>query len=230
MLSPSGKPAKAGSVEEGSPPQLELFGFRGVREVDGVSVKDIPEGDPRRAEIDKVRVSHHLLIAGHVGVSVDGGSTIFGLTPEFPAGMPLHAGIDALYQGACFPGRVADDKPIFDMADQYHREHGWNTNVVSVKRPIETDAHADLKQRLEGMAGQAPGAHGVYYSFPLKNAVDGQWFTDKPGPDGKMVKGENLANCATFPAQVGIELPEASGNLRFYMPALEAEATQQAST
>ncbi len=38
-----------------------------------------------------------------------------------------------------------------------------------------------------------PGTHGLYYSFPLSDSVGGQWFIDKPGPDGKSSRDRTSA-------------------------------------
>lgn len=226
MTSPSGKPLRPAEVQVGTPPEVQLYGFRGVRTVNDQKVKDMAPEDPARLDVERITAAHHLLFAGHVGVSVDNGATIYGLTPVFPEGMEVEQGIDHLYaHSMTFPGQVANDKPVFDMADRYFKEKGWNTEVHVVKRPVSKQDQADYMQKLEAMAGMAPGAHGIYYSFPLADAKDGKFFVDTPGPDGKIIKGEDQANCATFPGQIGIELPEQSGNLRYYMPALMAEAS-----
>ena len=54
--------------------------------------------------------------------------------------------------------------------------------------------------------------------------MQGKYFKDMPGPDGKIVRGENQANCAMFPGKIGIELPEQSGQMKFFMKALRQEA------
>jgi hypothetical protein len=123
-----------------------------------------------------------------------------------------------------FPGRVKNDKPHFDLAANCASAKQWDTDVTTVTRTVTSAQHAETKKKLQDLAGMQPGAHGLYYSFPLSDAQQGQYFVDTPGPDGKIVKGQNQANCATFPGKIGIELPEQSGNLRFFMPALREQA------
>lgn len=212
-------------IKEGPAPTVEVFGFRGVRSINGEDIREMDEEDPRKVEMNDIIHQHHLLYAGHIGVSVDNGKSIYGLTPEIPEGMTAEQAIGHLYNHTMtFPGVVADDKYIFDLADKYAREKEWNTGVVKSVRPVESTVQAQLSEQLQSMAGMSAGEHGIYYSFPLKDAVDGSYFMDKPSPDGTVIDASKQANCATFPAQVGVALPEQSGNLRDYMPALEAEA------
>ena len=211
------------------PPTIELYGFRGVRSIDDQPAKDLPEEDPRKVEMNRVIAQNYLLFAGHIGVSVDGGSKIYGLTPQVPEGMDLAQAKDILHShAATFPGRVADDKPVFDLADKYHREQAWNTKVISVQRQATPDEAAELGEQLEEMAAMQPGEHGIFYSFPNEEAQGGQWFGDKPlvGDPNQVIPAEQQANCATFPGMVGVPLPEASGNLRNYMPAMQQEIAQ----
>ena len=258
LKSPSGKPAKEGTLASGGAPALQLYGYGGVRKVDGKLVKDIEKelkaldekaekaaktGGPKlTAEEEKQQKSHkailddvnktkgedYLIFAGHIGVSIDNGATIYGFTPVAPEGMPKEQVISHLHNHTMtFPGAVKNDKAHFDLAERCAKQKKWDTDVTSVTRTLTTAAHAETKKKLQDLAGQQPGAHGLYYSFPLSDAVDGQYFVDTPGPDGKIVKGQNQANCATFPGKIGIELPEESGNLRFFMPKLREEAAKQ---
>ena len=230
-------------VQSGQAPSVELHGFRGVRSVRGKRVPRYQGGDwtgvsaqtmdpakpDEKSELDEIARCHqrdHLIIAGHVGVSADDGATVYGLTPRFPEGMSPAEGIRHLYEHTMtFEGVVANDKPVFDRAKNYHANRGWDTNVVVASRPVAKKAQADLLARLQQLAGMAPGSHGIYYSFPLRDARDGQYFVDTPGPAGKVVKGENQGNCATFPGFIDVALPERSGNLRYYMQELEREAS-----
>jgi hypothetical protein len=176
-------------------------------------------------DIKKTKDQDYLIFAGHIGVSIDGGSTIYGFTPVAPEGMPKEQVIAHLHNHTMtFPGQVKNDKPHFDLAARCAAEKGWDTDVTTVMRTVTTKQHAETKKKLEELAGMAPGAHGLYYSFPLSDAQQGEYFVDTPGPDGKIIRGQNQANCATFPGKIGIELPEQSGNLRFFMPALRREA------
>ena len=251
-VSPSGKPAKEGEVQVTAPPTLQLHGYSGVRKVNGVVVKDMEKDlnafeereksgnqlkpDERQKktqyktvvdDVSKTKAQDYLIFAGHIGVSIDGGATIYGFTPFKPEGVTKEELVSALHAHTMtFPGQVLNDKPHFDLAQKCAAEKGWDTDVTTVSRTLTTAAHAETKKKLQDLAGMAaPGAHGFYYSFPLSDAKEGQYFVDAPGPDGKIVKGANQANCATFPGKIGIEIPEQSGNLRFFMRALRQQAT-----
>jgi len=176
-------------------------------------------------DINRTKGGDYLIFAGHIGVSLDGGSTIYGFTPVAPEGMPGEIVKAHLHNHTMtFPGALKDDKTHFELAEECATNRGWDTETTVVERDIDTTAAATMLQRLQELAGMQPGAHGVYYSFPLVDEEDGKWFKDTPGPDGKIIRGEAQANCATFPAHIGVELPEKSGNLRYYMPAMREEA------
>ena len=244
LKSPYGKPAKDGTIERAAPPLLQLYGYSGVRKIHGRLVKEIeaefkslenaaPEHTDRRAElaatlkkVDEKKRKDYLIFAGHVGISVDHGTKIYGLTPLAPEGMKREQVIAHLHNHTMtFPGLVKDDKHHFDFAIECANELGWDTDVVTAMRPITTVREAEIKDELERLEGMIAGTHGIYYSFPLSDAVEGKYFVDTPGPNGKIVKGEAQAVCSTFPAKIGIELPEQSGNIRYFMPALRHEAS-----
>jgi hypothetical protein len=58
-----------------------------------------------------------LLFAGHAGVSTDGGTTIYGFTPE-SGRVPVWRVMDELKSGTAFPGVVRDDTAVFAAAGQ----------------------------------------------------------------------------------------------------------------
>ena len=58
-----------------------------------------------------------LLYAGHAGISVDSGLTIFGFNPD-GSGMPIWQLMDGLKKGDAFPGIVRDDSQVFAAARQ----------------------------------------------------------------------------------------------------------------
>ena len=60
-----------------------------------------------------------LLFTGHVGVSIDGGSTIYGFSPDY-SGIGVSDLMDGLKNGDAFPGVVRNDTIVFDAA----RKHG----------------------------------------------------------------------------------------------------------
>jgi len=60
-----------------------------------------------------------LLIAGHTGVSTDGGTIIYGFNPD-GGSLPVWQLMDSLKNGDAFPGVVRDDSAVFAAA----RNHG----------------------------------------------------------------------------------------------------------
>ena len=71
-----------------------------------------------------------LLLAGHAGVSVDAGATIFGFNPD-PGGLPVWQVLYGLRNGDAFPGIVTDDTGVFTAA----RQHGLAVEAVDVLLP-----------------------------------------------------------------------------------------------
>jgi hypothetical protein len=58
-----------------------------------------------------------LLYAGHMGVSTDGGTTIYGFHPD-SAGVPVWQLLEGLRNGDAFPGIVRDDTTVFSAAQK----------------------------------------------------------------------------------------------------------------
>lgn len=69
---------------------VELWGYRGGRTIRGKKVNQATAAE--RATYTEVTTRDKLLWAGHVGVSLDGGRTIYGLTPERPGPTPDRPG------------------------------------------------------------------------------------------------------------------------------------------
>jgi hypothetical protein len=59
-----------------------------------------------------------LLYAGHTGVSIDGGTTIYGFNPD-GTGVAVWQVIDRLKNGDAFPGIVRDDTAVFAAAQNH---------------------------------------------------------------------------------------------------------------
>jgi hypothetical protein len=56
-----------------------------------------------------------LLCAGHTGLSIDSGTTIYGFNPDFGQ-TPIWRGMQLLRNGDAFPGIVVDDTQVFAEA------------------------------------------------------------------------------------------------------------------
>ncbi len=199
---------------------VELVGYRGVREIDGRTRDQWTAREAARVKEETDR--RPLLGAGHVGVSFDGGKTVIGLTPEFGE-MPLPDVKGALEANKVFPGVVGNDTAVFAIAEKLAAERGWNTEVVRSPILMGRAQQARILERVRGMQSMAPGEHGFGYSFPLKNPDGPHHFaggTSELG-DGQSFDADHVRNCAAFPQEVGVPIPEQSGSMRAYMPALE---------
>ena len=194
---------------------VELHGFRGVREIGGTPLKSLPA--EKQAEVKSFTDRHPLLWAGHIGISLNGGSKIFGFTPHVPEGVALGDFMARLKGNEAFPGVVGDDTAVFRIAASKHANEKWNTEVEVVSELVQSEKKLEVVDKVMKWSGMKPGEHGKSYAFPLPKdkAQGGNHFVDQKG-----VSGSDQANCATFPAMVGVEIPDSSGVLGTYMPAL----------
>ncbi len=83
-----------------------------------------------------------VLLVGHTGVSMDGGTTIYGFNPDAP-GSPLWQLMEGLKNGDAFPGIVNDDTSVFSAAGA----HGLA--VVSFKVVLPDPRFQDFQGRLD---------------------------------------------------------------------------------
>ncbi len=84
-----------------------------------------------------------LLLAGHTGVSTDGGKTIYGFNPD-ATGIPLWELMEGLKNGDSFPGIVNDETAVFSAAGT----HGLA--VMSFKVLMPNPRFQDFQGRLDG--------------------------------------------------------------------------------
>jgi hypothetical protein len=194
---------------------LELWGFRGVRSIKGRPKSEWTQDE--RDQVQQTKLKDTLMWAGHIGVSFDGGKSIMGFQPAAPLDVDVESFIVSLMAHDAYPGIVQDDTAVFKRAERYATELGWDTRPIRAIQLVDTSAKAALAKRVAEMSAMGPGEHGLGYSFPLPEAVDGEHFAASNG-----FCASNVANCATFPAHVGIATPEPTGNARHYIEALGA--------
>lgn len=197
---------------------VELWGFNGGRTIHGREGKKGEWTAEEEAFYNQIVNSEKdekqkLLWAGHVGISMDGGKTIYGLTPERPEGMSRKDFEEKVRKHEAFPGKVDDDTHIFDLAREMAEKHGWDTmperSILIMDKPEQSAILAEVLR----MKGMEPGEHGLGYQFPRR---------DDPAYEGQ--KGypvECLGNCAVFPSKVGVPIPEPTGRMKQYMPELD---------
>ncbi len=198
---------------------IEVWGFRGVRKIRGRGRDEWTEKE--QAVVNAETDDEPLLYAGHVGISFDGGRTIYGLTPDvrLPGGDRLSnaEALARLKAHEAFPGRVRNDTEVFQRAEEHANADGWNTSLVSSVELVEP---AFKQKVMDDVRRMQAGGHDLAYSFPLlpdePHPVPGEHFHASNG-----YAAERVANCAVFPSKLGVPIPEPSGNLTLYIPELE---------
>lgn len=170
--------------------EVRIVGFRGV-------------GDNRHYTNE-----HDLIKAGHVGVSFDGGNTIFGFhpTPAAMAAFPTHdAAIAHLRARQALVGGVYDDTAIFLRAHEL-AHGGARTAVWQRAIGLQPEQWEGVERAVqEALAATSAGTYDRRYCWPVKDR--------HPMPEG-------VDNCATWPRVLGLELPEPTGILSVYIEAL----------
>ncbi len=193
---------------------VELWGFRGVRTIHGRPRAEWTAAEV--AEVELAKQAEPLIYAGHVGISLNGGKTVFGLTPKTPDSMGVNEALRSLMSHEAFPAKVRDDTHVFELA-QHYAAQGWNTQPISAVELVDSAKKLQMVDDVARMTGMAPGEHGIGYSFPLDTPEHGEHYAPSNGFAAGCVR-----NCATYPAKVGLSIPEQSGNLKRYMPELES--------
>lgn len=200
----------------------ELWAFRGAREVkkpDDTHPRDKTQWSrDERIEIEELKAESPLLGTGHVATSLDGGKTAHGWNPAAD-GVPIPELMKRLADHEAFPGRMVNDTFAFELA-RAAAELGWNTVVHRVVEILEQPQHRAMVDDVKQLETGPPEAHGMAYSFPRPSPVDGQHFAASKGYAAELIR-----NCAAFLEKLGLKIPEPSGNMRRFMPAVEEWST-----
>lgn len=171
--------------------EIQLFGFRGT----GFSA---PEYSGENG----------LIKAGHVGISFDGGKTIYGFHPsEYSLSQfeSADAALNYLKNGGTLPGQIYNDTPLFVRAAQL-ADGGSRTAVYQLTVQVSASEFNSIRASVSNQAAN-PALTTSSYSFPqIENGVP------------YMPAGCN--NCATWPQTLGIPIPNLSGQLRDYINAM----------
>ena len=166
----------------------------------------IPPGDK---EIDLVgfqgnmraRGEALLVQVGHVGVSFDGGDTIYGFRPTDAALEQIGDNLEflrSLRDRMGFRGGIYNDTGVFQRANELGQEV-WRIPYV-----MSEEEFNNIFQEFQTQLSDGPNPG--WYSFPPKNG--------DPMPLG-------CNNCATWPKTLGLDIPEDTGNLQNYMQAFK---------
>jgi hypothetical protein len=148
-----------------------------------------------------------LIRAGHVGFAFEGDERrIFGFHPTAEAARAIgddDAVIAWLKQLNTMPGTLQDDAAIFhrayELAKGNARTHVWQMPIEVSDEEFERIRNLTLLWYTEETT--------FLYSFP----------PETPMPDRD--------NCATFPRNLGLPLPELTGQLQNYVPILAERGT-----
>ncbi|MDK2127037.1 hypothetical protein, partial [Parachitinimonas caeni] len=152
-------------------------------------------------------VLHPYQYTGHVGYSFDSGKVIWGFGPS--TGDAVEADIFThLKSSGSYPGIITADQEAFRLiAENPLPARGSSApQVVYEQKMFFSQEEFDvIRARHEQLVSRGP-MDDIRYQWPPKS---GNW-------------PPNFYNCATFPSCLGIPIPETTGKLQFYMPALEA--------
>jgi hypothetical protein len=149
-----------------------------------------------------------LIHVGHVGIAFEGDEMrIYGFHPVEEAFRDIgdeNAVMAWLKQLNTLPGTLQLDTAIFLRAHELAKA-GARTKVWETATALSEDEFERVKsQALLWYTEQK----SFSYSFP----------PEEPLPDRD--------NCATFPRRLGLRLPEATGKLAFYIPALAERGSE----
>ena len=216
-------PRGEGALPPPNAATIELWGFGGVRTIHGRGRDKWTATE--KAAVKRAELNSTLLVAGHIGISLDGGKTIIGFTPKTPDGMGAAEVLQRLKDHEAFPGVVKDDTAIFREAEEMARLHGWSTQPISAVQLVDTPKKMEVVDKAAKMSGMQPGEHGFGYSFPLRpeqRGADGENFAPSNGFPAQCV-----ANCGVLPDKIGVPIPEPSGNVKLFMPELQKWADEE---
>lgn len=141
-----------------------------------------------------------LIYAGHVGVSWDGGNHIYGFTPYAP-GISFSIVIRELKRQRLYPGQVNDDALVFHRAQDLAEQQLLRTQVYVWRQHFGSFKVVRMRRIVRKEARTSLLLYKEY-CFPQDLQV--------------------CYNCATWPATLGVAIPEQTGELRNYIPALAA--------
>lgn len=133
-----------------------------------------------------------LLYTGHVGISFNAQSPIYGFNPDTgdtPGWKVIKSLKEPAGGQAPYPGVITNDTGAFNAA----RSRGLEYKVVEYVYP--KSKYDEIKQKFKS----AKRSTGLTYSFPGKSGD---------------------CNCATWPGRIGIAIPSSNGNMKAYMAAI----------
>jgi hypothetical protein len=172
--------------------RIYLHAFRGDRSKEGVQAfKDKLKAE-QSGQGPGPTLTECLLYTGHVGISFEAKSPIYGFNPKISEG-PVYAAIDALKNKKGYPGEVTDDTDAFNQTSQ---------PVYTIEYVMPKSQYDEIKAEFDKERAKSE----FDYSFP---------------------NGGGDCNCATWPARIGIPLPEGTGQMKEYIKAMQQAESPQ---
>ncbi len=200
---------------------IEIYGYSGVRSINGRKLSDMSEAE-REAIKAEANAEDPLLMAGHVAISWDGGKTVYGFTPDTStpgvAGLSVETVVQKLRNGEVIPGNVKLDNDHYEKAAAKLAKKGWDTEVTRVVMTFDPNERSAIKNRTLGeLEANERGEHSHGYWFPKKDTMP----KDTVATNGQEFAGNLIANCAAWLRLAGVPIPEPTGRMSEYMPALK---------
>lgn len=149
-----------------------------------------------------------LIRAGHVGIAFEGDEMqIYGFHPTPEAAESLgndEAVIDWLKRLKTLQGALQLDTEVFVRAHELAKG-GARTQVWQMSVPLADEIFEQIKSQ-------------ALLWYTRKKAFNYSFPPEEPLPDRD--------NCATFPRRLGLPLPEKTGQLTYFIPALAAMGSE----
>ena len=178
---------RTASSEEGK--VVQIWAFQGGR--GDTFSKVIKDSDPTlRAEA----------YTGHVGISMDGGKTIYGFGPNVTSGLSKMSVITDLRSRQTYSGQITNDTILFNdiMSGRYDPSNAAAISLYRLDVPVTPVTWGNLEAAIFNR--EIPN---VRYGFP-----------DATHPTA------TVRNCATAFGECGLPIPSSDGNLKEYIPAM----------
>jgi hypothetical protein len=146
------------------------------------------------------KIKHAYLYTGHVGFSFDGGETIWAFSPH-AEGMSAVEVVESLrdkVNKANYPGKIKNDRGFFELVASKEEVKLFNRSG---------DPMTVLKLDITVSAEEFQAIQKRFSAFPTESPLSSSPYTFPPFT-------KNEANCATFPAKVGVPMPDSSGQVK----------------
>lgn len=138
---------------------VTVFTFRGDRSHTFTAAYNKAMDRDRKHGVGGPSVEMCLLYAGHTGVSINQGKSIYGFNPDSPTHRRVSDVMDDLAAGLAFPGKVDDDTLIF------HEANVCGLTVISFEILLPNASFLKFEQSLQD---EIKGT-GYAYGFPDGN-------------------------------------------------------------